>query len=147
MIRKTIVFGLVGIAIFSHNPAKLIAYDNEMHVAENPIVDREQYVQQLVNVYSVKYGVSGADMMRTLRNENDTFQFDRQSGLKYKQGNRWGFPAGTQEKSYGICQIHLPDNPDVSYEQAINPEFCVEFMAKEFAKGNQSKWMGYKKTP
>ena len=84
-------------------------------------------------------------MMNTLKNENNTFDFKRQSELKYKKGNKWGFVEGTREKSYGLAQIHLPDHPDVSYEEAINPEFSIEFMAKNFAKGNEGWWMGYEK--
>lgn len=100
-------------------------------------------VQRLVNIYAKQYGVSAGAMMRTLTNENRTFQFDIQSGIKYKAGNRWKQPAGSYEKSYGIAQIHLPDNPEVTREQAIDPAFAVEFMAKKFAEGRQRMWMGY----
>lgn len=50
---------------------------------------------------------------------------------------------GTQEQSYGLVQIHLPAHPDVSYEQAINPEFAIEFMAREFANDNEEIWTCY----
>ena len=104
----------------------------------------EQIVVALVEKYADKYDVSTTSLMRTLRNENNTFQFDRQSELTYKAGNRWGFPAGTREKSYGVAQIHLPDHPAITMEQATNPEFAVEFMAKMFSQGKARMWMGYK---
>lgn len=140
--NKTIIsLALVGILIFSAKPAKLIAIDTP--AIQQSTMTNEQYVVSLVDVYSKKYGVSKSAMINTLKNENRDFIFDKQSGLTYKAGNRWGFPAGTQEKSYGICQIHLPDHPTITYEQAINPEFCVDFMAKKFSEGKQSMWMGY----
>lgn len=130
------------IAIFSQTPATTIAEDT----VETPCYYKESNeacVKRLVDFYAKKYKVSAKSMMRTLKNENRTFNFTQQSYLKYKKGNRWKFPAGTREKSYGICQIHLPDHPKVTYKQATNPEFCVEFMAKHFAKGKQRMWMGY----
>lgn len=139
--KKIIGFLILSFCIIS-GPSSLLAIDsNESCIS----INNQEYVQCLVDVYSKEYGVSAISMMATLRNENGTFQFDRQSDLKYKSGNRWGFPAGTREKSYGIAQIHLPDHPEVTYEQAIDPEFSVEFMAREFSQGRQWKWMGYSK--
>lgn len=148
MIKKNLLLVVAALSIVAH-PASLIAFDSSM-VSQETVQDdiqlsNEEIVIRLVDKFSKQYGVDGADMMRTLRNENHTFQFDKQSELKYKQGNRWGFPVGTREKSYGICQIHLPDNPEITYEQAIDPEYCVEFMAKKFAQGKQRMWMGYSK--
>lgn len=114
-------------------------------VSEQAVLTDREVVEALVVKYSKQYGVSYADMMATLENENDTFQFDRQSELRYKAGNRWGFPAGTYEKSYGVAQIHLPDHPTITYEQATDPEFAVEFMAKKFSEGRQKMWSGYTK--
>lgn len=118
---------------------EVIALDKPV---QNTLSDKE-YVEVLVAQYSTAYKIDSVSLMNTIQNENDTFDFDRQSELKYKEGNRWGFPAGTQEKSYGICQIHLPDHPEISYEQAIDPDFCIEYMAQQFAQGNASQWMGY----
>lgn len=104
----------------------------------------KEIVEDLVIKYSAEYGVSKSAMMRTLYNENNTFEFCRQSELRYKAGNRWGFPAGTREQSFGIAQIHLPDHPKVTKAQACDPAFAVEFMAKHFAMGKAKMWMGYK---
>lgn len=103
-----------------------------------------EVVKDLVDKYSDKYNVSAPVLMRTLKNENNTFEFCRQSELHYKANNRWGFPAGTREKSYGVAQIHLPDHPSITKEQACDPEFSIEFMAKQFALGRASMWMGYR---
>lgn len=125
---------------FSYKPSNLVAED----VVESPCMYNEtdkECVKRLVDIYAKKYHVSAKKMMETLENENDTFDFDRQSELKYKKNNRWKLSG--YEQSYGIAMIHLPDNPSVTKEEAINPEFAVEFMAKEFALGHQHRWMGY----
>lgn len=161
--KKTIIpVFLVSLAIMMQQPTELVALDT--YKAPEPIKEEvkiikpipkvqvvkkitgnEEYVTELVEIYSKKYNVSKSELMRTIRNENDTFTCDRQSGLKYKAGNRWGFPAGTTEKSYGVAQIHLPDHPTVTIEQAKSCDFSVEFMASEFSKGKQRQWMGYSK--
>ena len=139
--KKTIMF-LIALMLFTSLPSNLVAEDT----VESPCYFNEsnkECVQRLVNIYAKKYKVSAKSMMRTLENENNTFDFDRQSGLKYKKNNRWGLSG--YEQSYGIAQIHLPDHPSVTKEEAINPEFAIEFMAKNFAQGKQKMWMGYEK--
>lgn len=124
--------------LFLVKPVDLIALDT-------PPKTNKEIVESLVDKYSREYGVSRSSLMKTILNENRQLIFDQQSNLTYKAGNLWGFPAGTREKSYGICQIHLPSHPSISYEQAIDPEFCIRFMAEQFSKGNQKMWMGYEK--
>jgi hypothetical protein len=140
MKKITIMVGVAILAIMSQI-STVVAIENQSCQA---ILDNEQIIEKLVDKYSVKYNVSKVDLLRTLKNENRTFDFDLQSGLKYKKGNRWGFPAGTLEKSYGVAQIHLPDHPEITYEQAIDPEFSVAYMASEFSKGRAKQWMGYR---
>lgn len=141
--KKIILLGLV--ALMATN------YPGDVSAVSAPTVEVEaevtktdrQVVEDLVSRYAPLYGVSASSMMRTLSNENDTFEPCRQSGLTYREGNRWGFPAGAQERSFGVAQIHLPDNPTVTKEQACDPDFAVKFMAEAFAKGHQRRWSGY----
>ena len=44
-----------------------------------------------------------------------------------------------REKSYGLAQIHLPDNKDITYDQATDPYFAIDFIINETLKGNY-KW-------
>lgn len=111
--------------------------------APKPITNKE-YVTQLVAKYAKKYGVSKDSLMRTIINENGNFDYSRQSDCTYKEGNRWGFKGGSREKSYGLAMIHLPDHPNITYEQAIDPEFAVDYMAYHFSLGHQLMWSGYR---
>lgn len=140
MKKLAILLVLVIMVTFSYKPSNLVAED----VVESPCLYKEtnkECVKRLVDIYAKKYHVSAKKMMQTLENENNTFDFKKQSGLKYKKGNRWKLSG--YEQSYGIAQIHLPDHPSVTKEEATDPEFAVEFMAMNFAKGKQKMWMGY----
>lgn len=132
--------------IFSYKPHIIVAIDPPVVIKTyETYKEREVYVKYLVKINAEKYKVSESSLWNTIKNENYTLIFNQQSKLKYKANNRWGFPNGTQEKSYGLAQIHLPDHKKVSYEDAIKPEYAVDFMAYNFSKGRQRWWMGYEK--
>lgn len=48
--------------------------------------------------------------------------------------------VGDGGKSRGLAQIHKPSHPDITDEQAFDPYFAIDFMAKEFKNGNKWKW-------
>lgn len=89
---------------------------------------------QKVYQYADDYNVNPKRMVSIINCENKQWIPDLQSGLKYKKGNRWKQPAGSQEKSYGLAQIHLPDHPDVSIQEAKDADYSIEFMAKNLDK-------------
>lgn len=71
-------------------------------------------------------------------------QADPQSRLTYsadqiRRHPNWG-TVGAREDSWGPAQIHLPDNPSVSREQASDPDFALNFMAKAISEGKAGKW-------
>lgn len=55
-----------------------------------------------------------------------------------------GYKVGDREQSFGLVQIHLPAHAHVSYAQATDPEFAVEFLARNLAVGNGWMWTCYK---
>ncbi|MFA7290121.1 MAG: hypothetical protein WC055_14690 [Melioribacteraceae bacterium] len=92
-------------------------------------------IYQKVDYYAEKYHVSASVMHAVVKCESE-YQIDVQS--KHIR------PDGTREKSFGLSQIYLPSHPDVSYEEAIDPDFALEFMAEKFSKGKQGLWSCYK---
>jgi hypothetical protein len=50
------------------------------------------------------------------------------------------FSNGVQERSFGVAQINLDAHPDITYEEAIDPVFAIDYAAKEFSKGNAKQW-------
>lgn len=102
-------------------------------------------IQELVTQYSQEYNVSPKIMMAVIKCENTELDPELQSRMKYKKNNRWGKPAGSFEQSYGLVQIHLPDNPSVSLEEATDPEFSIEFLAQKLKAGRGNMWTCFRK--
>lgn len=50
---------------------------------------------------------------------------------------------GTQERSFGLCQLNLDARPQITVEQADNPTFCLPLMADEFAAGHATSWSAW----
>lgn len=65
-----------------------------------------------------------------------SWSIDVQSGYKN--------PDGTQERSFGLAQINLDSNPNVTIAQADDPNFALEFMASQWDAGRQSHWHGWR---
>lgn len=49
---------------------------------------------------------------------------------------------GIREESYGPVQIHLPDHPEITKEEALDPWFSVNFLIDEVNAGRLWKWNG-----
>lgn len=99
-------------------------------IAQAPVLNIEEMtVPQLIAHFSTQYNVSYIEVYKTIECET-RFQ-NIQSQI---------FTNGHQEESYGIAQINIPWNPHITIEQAYTPSFAVDFMAKEFAKGNADRW-------
>ncbi len=109
-----------------------------------PLSNKEM-AQRLVDKYSKEYNVSATRMMAVLSCENRDFNPSLQSSLKYTRTHKdWGVKKGQREQSFGVAQIHLPAHPNITYEQATDPNFSIEFMAKEFQSGHANAWSCYK---
>ncbi len=102
-------------------------------------------VQELVSKYSAIYHVSRQDMLDTTNCENKEHDPKARSKSRYTFNDpKRGIIKGEQEQSYGLAMIHLPDHPDITLSEAEDPDFSIEFMAKNFAKGNQHLWTCWK---
>jgi hypothetical protein len=49
------------------------------------------------------------------------------------QESGWNPTAGSPKGAVGLVQIHLPSHPDVSYAQATNPRFALDWGARYLA--------------
>lgn len=97
--------------------------------------------QELIPYMAVVYGLNAemeARLYETLRRESMNFTAE-QSFVPKATG-----PNG-REDSWGCAQIHLPDHPTVTREQALDPTFAVSFAAKHFASGDMWMWTEYRK--
>jgi len=83
-----------------------------------------QEVKTLVDYYADMYGVSRQLMHKVVNCE---------SSYNYKA-------VGDGGKSFGLSQIHKPSHPSITYEQSINPNFALDFMASSISKGKGEMW-------
>lgn len=51
--------------------------------------------------------------------------------------------VGDKGTSFGVAQIHLPDHPEISKAQALDPAFAIDWAAQEFAEGHANLWSCY----
>lgn len=96
--------------------------------------------REIVSVKSKEYGVSEGLMVDIIECESSwgtTLQSKHYYGFT---DSRRGIYEGEREKSYGLVQISLPHHPTVTYEQAIDPEFAIDFLAKNIAQGRLGMW-------
>jgi len=100
---------------------------------EEIVEEKPLDVYKLVDHYASQYGVS-AEIMHSVIECESNYQTGVQS---YHVKN------GVREESYGIVQIHLPSHPHITKEQALDPEFSIEFMAKHMAEGGAWMWSCY----
>lgn len=48
--------------------------------------------------------------------------------------------TGDGGTSIGLVQIHMPDHPEVTRDEALDPQFSLRFMAQAFKDGHQRWW-------
>jgi hypothetical protein len=106
--------------------------------------ERKELVRKSIESYAEKYNVNAQVLFRVVSCENAEFDHNLQSRIRYSRDFPvWGVTKGQRELSFGLAMIHLPSHPTISKEEATDPEFALEFMAKEVASGRASQWTCY----
>jgi len=92
----------------------------------------KERIQKEVREQAERYNVPYEEMWNTILCESGA-STTVQSNYRYTFTNeKKGIRKGARELSFGIAQIHLPDHPDVTKEQALDPAFAINFMAKNW---------------
>lgn len=102
-----------------------------------------EQVESLAYHYADLYGANKGEMLQTIECESPKSKIDGvvmydsqgQSNQKYRNGDR--------EESYGLSQIHLPAHPGITKEQAQDPRWSLDWMAKEFSGDRAYQWSCY----
>lgn len=116
-------------------PTPIVTLRDEL--ATTSIVARREAVHKRVVQLAYEYNVSSKEMMAVLTCENNTFNPSRQSEHKDSKS-----PNG-REQSYGLAQWNIVHNP-ITVEQAKDPEWSLQQMAKMFKEGRKSMWSCWK---
>lgn len=78
--------------------------------------------------------------------ENKIIQIEKviggQKGTACPNGeSTWkAYAVGDVGTSYGLVQIHLPAHRDITKEQALDPEFALNYIVDQFLAGRQGQW-------
>lgn len=117
---------LIFLAGLSAPPPSPVLTPEIAHAEERPID-----VHQLVKDTAQKYHLNYEHLSKTIECE---------SGFQIKKQSEYIKPDGTRERSFGIAQINLDAHPDITYEQATNPEWAMNWMGNEWSKDNAKIW-------
>lgn len=82
-----------------------------------------------------RYGLDATKFLNVAKCEDPGLVPDQQSNY---------VKNGVREKSYGIFQINIPSNPDVSIASATDPVFAANWAASEWKAGNVREWTCYR---
>lgn len=120
---------------------------HEPIVQESP-VGKAHYIDD-IHFFAQKYQVSAETMIDIIDCENGLYDPKLQSFHRYDEGQiqrnpSWG-EIGDRERSFGLVMLHIPacntwEGECITYEQAINPEFSINYLARELSIGNGWKW-------
>lgn len=110
------------------------------------LTERRELLRAQVEKSARTHGANTEQIYATIAKcENKEIDPKQQSGHVYDfNSEKRGIVKGEREKSFGLAMIHLPDHPDISYSQATDPEFAIDWMASEFAAGRQNQWTCYR---
>ncbi len=119
---------LLSMMIIASTPQKIeyVAPDDNL----TPVVEvATEDIPSLVDFYAVKYGVSKEVMHTVVKCESN-----------YNPN-----AVGDGGNSYGLSQIHLPSwGGQITKEQALDPRFALDFMAKRLSEGRGELWTCYR---
>lgn len=108
------------------------------------IVYTDERVRELAKEIAEAHGVSFYVMDVVITCESG-WDYDIDSKLRYTYSDpARGIYRGELEQSFGLAQIHLPHWPDITEEQAKDPVFALNFMAKKLATGKGYLWTCYR---
>ena len=83
---------------------------------------------QKIDFYATKYGVDSITMNKVVKCESG-YHSDA---------------IGDQGNSFGLVQIHLPSNPSIRKEQALDPDFSLDFLASRLLERKGYLWTCYR---
>lgn len=66
------------------------------------------------------------------------------TGCPYGESTWKAHAVGDRGNSYGLVQIHLPSHPDITKEQALDPEYALNYIVDAWLAGTQRQWTCYR---
>lgn len=98
------------------------------------VVQPSESIKEKILRYSLKYDVNPQEIENIVKCETGATDVNEASTTirsRYLEG------TPRHERSWGLAQIWLTGHPDVTYEQAIDPDFALDFLAKNWKQHKQ----------
>lgn len=131
------------ITVSIYPPTEVYAFNPPLPDDEEPAPTKRE-LQALSDYYADKYGVERALLRSVIACESNWVP-DVQSNHHYQFNDALrGIQWGERERSFGLAQISAPHHPNVSYEQAIDPDFALDFAARHISEGRGYWWTCYR---
>lgn len=128
LIKKTIVFLLLLPLVAFAKPRVI----KELEITPKPIVDTStttwtrEMIDKEINRVSAIYQVSSVQIHKIIYCES-----------RY---NTKAHNLTSREDSWGLVQINRMAHPQISVEQATDPKFALDFLARNLKAGKGSMW-------
>lgn len=119
-----IILGLLFIPLYTKS---------EVIITPNPVIVKEEPLSNKDLLWKIgkEKGMSQQTLIQIERVINCESNWNTQS-------------VGDFGHSFGLVQIHLPSNPTITKEQALDPTFALNFITDKFIQGRQKMWSCYK---
>lgn len=104
-------------------------------------MEKSETIKEKILKYALKYDVDPRELENIVKCETGAVDVNKASTTirsRYLEG------TPRHERSWGLAQIWLTGHPDVTYEQAVDPDFALEFLASNW-KQHKAWWMCSKK--
>lgn len=142
LVGRILVTWAIAAASFASFTA-LANYDNSVtyqapieSLIQQKIPVHTETIKEKIQRYADKYDVSEEQLENIVKCEagaKDVNQASTTIRSRYLEG------TPRHEKSWGLAQIHV-SKVNVTYEQAIDPDFALDYLAKNWKAGNQWMW-------
>lgn len=121
---------LFAVALFTTNGANAVQAPSATAATTTAAVvpPKPLTLQEKSDMYATKYNVKPS-LMRSVVQCESTFNPDA---------------VGDGGNSFGLVQINLPSHPTITKEQAHDPDFALDFLAKNLAAGKGKLWTCYR---
>lgn len=96
----------------------------EANISPPRTVSTPEEIDEYVREYAPYRGVDAEEVLAVLKCESNLNKD----------------AVGDNGRSFGVAQIFLPAHPDISEEQALDPEFSIRFIVDAFAAKEQRMW-------
>lgn len=145
VIGVAIILGIIGVILID---TWLQAHPTQIAYASNQQVELKKHVvliathidwtperiENEIDDKAVEYGVSATLMRKIIECESQ----GSTTVQSYARRN------GKRENSWGLVQIFLDAHPHITKEQALDPKFAIDFLAKNIQAGRANMWSCYR---